>query len=121
METELKFQVPPEHRAALLQAVATASATTTRLQAVYADTADQRLAAAGLALRLRKEGRRWVQTLKGRADGPGGLMQRLEHEVPLPGFAGGAEPALDPSRHAGTPVGERLLALLADGAPLLPV
>jgi triphosphatase len=121
VETELKFQVPAQHRAALLKAVATASAATTRLQAVYADTADQRLAAAGLALRLRKEGRRWVQTLKGRAEGAGGLMQRLEHEVPLAGLAGGAEPALDPSRHAGTPVGERLLALLADGAPLLPV
>ncbi len=119
VETELKFQVPPESRAALLKAVAAASATTTRLQAVYADTADQRLAAAGLALRLRKEGRRWVQTLKGRAEGPGGLMQRLEHEVPVP--AGAAEPALEPARHAGTPVGERLLALLADGAPLLPV
>lgn len=121
METELKFQVPPERRAALRQAVATASARTTRLQAVYADTADQRLAAAGLALRLRKEGRRWVQTLKGRAEGAGGLMQRLEHEVPLPGLAGAAEPVLDPARHAATPVGDRLLALLADGAPLLPV
>lgn len=118
METELKFQVPPEHRGALLKAVATAAARTTRLQAVYADTPDQRLARAGLALRLRKEGRRWVQALKGRAEGAGGLMQRLEHEVPVPGTA---EPALDPARHAGTPLGERLQALLADGAPLLPV
>ena len=62
-ETELKFQVPPARREALQRAIATATARTTRLQAVYADTADHRLAANGLALRLRKEGRVWVQTL----------------------------------------------------------
>ena len=115
-ETELKFQVPPSQRAALERAVATATARTTRLQAVYADTADRRLAAAGLALRLRKEGRVWVQTLKGRGDG---LMQRLEHEVRLPAKAG--VPALDATRHAGSAVGQRLLALLADGAALQPI
>jgi triphosphatase len=74
VETELKFQVPEASRAALEKAVAAAAVQRTRLQAVYADTPDQRLAAAGLALRLRKEGRVWVQTLKGRGDG---LMQRL--------------------------------------------
>ncbi len=115
-ETELKFQVPPAQRAALLKAMATPTAVTTRLQAVYADTADRRLAAAGLALRLRKEGRVWVQTLKGRGDG---LMQRLEHEVRLPARAG--VPMLDARRHAGTSVGDRLLALLADGAELQPI
>ena len=115
-ETELKFQVPPLQRAALQRAVATATARTTRLQAVYADTADRRLAAAGLALRLRKEGRIWLQTLKGRGDG---LMQRLEHEVRLPVRAG--IPALDATRHAGTAIGQRLLALLADGVALQPV
>ena len=115
-ETELKFQVPPGQRAALQRAVATASAVTTRLQAVYADTPDRQLAAAGLALRLRKEGRVWVQTLKGRGDG---LMQRLEHEVALPAQRG--VPVLDAKRHAGTPLGQQLLALLAGGAPLQPV
>ncbi len=113
METELKFQLPPARAAALQRALATASARTTRLQAVYADTADHRLAAAGLALRLRKEGRVWVQTLKGRGDG---LLQRLEHEVPLPAQRG--TPVLAPQRHAGTPAGELLLPLLADGALL---
>ena len=113
LETELKCQVPPDRRAALRRAVATATAQTTRLQAVYADTPDHRLAAAGLALRLRKEGLVWVQTLKGRGDG---LMARLEHEVLLPPQRG--TPALDPARHAGTVVGQRLLQLLADGTPL---
>ena len=118
-ETELKFQVPPESRAALLRAVATVTAVTTRLQAVYADTADRHLAAAGLALRLRKEGRFWVQTLKGRGDG---LMQRQEHEVQR--GAGAAIPALNAQLHAGTPVGDRLLALLVSlgqGSVLQPV
>jgi len=97
MEIELKFQVPAARRAALQRAVATATVQRTRLRAVYADTADDRLAAAGLALRLRQEGRHWVQTLKGRGDG---LMVRIEHECRLPPARG--TPVLDPARHAGT-------------------
>lgn len=117
-EVELKFEVPPAARAAVRRAVGTATARTVRLQAIYADTADERLAGAGLALRLRREDRRWVQTLKGRGSD---LMTRLEHEVALPPVAGrGGTPALDPARHAGTPVGDALAALLADGAPLEP-
>jgi inorganic triphosphatase YgiF len=116
METELKFQIPPNCRAALERAVAGGEAQTTRLQAVYADTAGQELARAGLALRLRKEGRVWVQTLKGRGDG---LVNRLEHEVTLPAQAG--TPALDVQRHAGTAAGERLAAALAPDAMLLPL
>ena len=116
METELKFQVPPARREGLRRAVATASASTTRLQAIYAETAGQHLARAGLALRLRKEGRIWVQTLKGRGDG---LIQRLEHEVRLPPQAG--VPALDLQRHAGTPVAAALAAALPAGADLLPL
>jgi len=83
------------------------------MAAHYFDTADGRLAVAGLALRLRREGRsRWVQTLKGRGDG---LMQRLEHEVVL----GARErPLLDLSRHDGTPVGAALRAALAGQEPV---
>ena len=83
---------------------------------MYADTPDHRLAAAGLALRLRKEGRVWVQTLKGRGDG---LMQRLEHEVALPAQTG--VPALDPGRHAGTPAGALLAAALGTQGRLAPL
>jgi inorganic triphosphatase YgiF len=107
MEIELKFQVPAAQRVALQRAVSTATVKRTRLQAIYVDTADDGLAAAGLALRLRKEGRVWVQTLKGRGDG---LMTRLEHEVTLPAQRG--QPTLDPARHAGTPAGDALARAL---------
>jgi triphosphatase len=102
-ETELKFQIPPERLAALRRAVHTASAQQQRLQAFYFDTPGRDLAAAGLAWRIRREGRRWVQTLKGRGDG---VMQRLEHEVVLPRAP---KPCLpDAALHAGTPAGEHL-------------
>ena len=114
VETELKFQVPPDRRAAVARAVGTATAERLRLQARYFDTPDAQLAAAGLALRLRREGRsRWVQTLKGRGDG---LMQRLEHEVVLPTRG---PVLLDLTRHDGTPAGAALRAALgANGAAL---
>jgi triphosphatase len=112
-EIELKLQVPAARRAEVEAAVAGRTiAARMHLQAAYHDTADGRLAAAGLALRLRREGRRWVQTLKGAtADG----LTRHEHNVPR--GASAAMPALDPALHAGTPVGERLLALLATPPP----
>ncbi|MEX8520083.1 MAG: CHAD domain-containing protein [Leptothrix sp. (in: b-proteobacteria)] len=106
-EIELKFQIPAMAQAAVAKAVAGRTAECTRLQAQYYDTADRLLGQAGFALRLRKEGPCWVQTLKGRGDG---LMQRLEHNAPLPDVAA---PQLDLARHAGTPAGAALLALLA--------
>jgi len=109
-ETELKFQVPAAQLAAVRRALATQTARTTRLRAQYFDTADRRLAAAGLALRLRHEGRRWVQTLKAGGDGS---LHRLEHEVALPAARG--VPRLDIARHVGTPAGDALALALGDG------
>ena len=110
-EIELKFQVPAARRQALGKAVATATATRISLRARYFDTADRRLGRAGLALRVRKEGRRWVQTLKGAGDG---IWQRLEHEVPLR-VAPGVLPLADPALHDGTEAGEALRQALGDG------
>lgn len=110
-EIELKLQVPQGALPAVEQAVAVGQARRQRLQAVYFDTADRRLGAAGLALRLRKEGRRWVQTLKrGSAHG----LEREEHNVVL-ALPPGLEPRADPALHADTPAGRRLAELLADG------
>ena len=107
-EIELKLQVPNARRAAVDAAVAGRSPQPRmRLRAAYLDTADRALAAAALALRLRREGRQWVQTLKGA--GNDGLT-RAEHNTPR--GAGAAMPPVEPMLHAGTPVGDRLIALL---------
>jgi triphosphatase len=56
------------------------------LVSIYCDTADHALAAAGIALRLRKSGRKWVQTIKrGRMGGSAGLFSTEEIERPAPG------------------------------------
>lgn len=109
-EVELRLQVPAHALAAVQRLVAGEGSTRLRLQAAYFDTADGELAAAGLALRLRKEGRRWVQTLK--AGSPHGLAREEHEQTVAPGPAG-AEPALDAARHRGTPAGDALQALLA--------
>lgn len=112
-EIELKLQVPADALPAVERALAAAPVTAERLRALYYDTPDGRLAAAGLALRLRQEGRRWVQTLK---SGPAHGLSRGEHEVAVAGGPRGAPPVLDPARHAGTPPGDALAAALSGGA-----
>ena len=105
MEIELKFLVPRAACAALAIDMARNPAMRGRvsLAAMYLDTEDRRLALAGMAWRLRREGRRWVQTLKA---GGANALERFEHEVVRPG------PSPDASLHAGSAVGDRLLVLL---------
>lgn len=109
VELELKFIVPPERLAALAAEIGAASARRTPMLAHYFDTGDSALAARRIALRLRKEGRRWVQTVKAEGEGP---LQRLEHNVEVK--QPGAAPRPDPARHQGTPAGEALAAALAE-------
>ncbi len=121
-ETELKFRIPPARLAALRRAVATASAEVQPLAAAYFDTAGEHLAQARMALRLRREGADWVQTLK--AEG-GSALQRLEHNVPVAmppdTLPGPARPALVITRHDASAAGAALRRLLADAGqpPLL--
>ncbi|WP_431259590.1 CYTH domain-containing protein [Roseateles chitinivorans] len=108
-EIELRFQIPASQWPVVrrwVEGTGKSVATQERLQASYFDTAGRDLAQAGFALRLRREGEVWVQTLKGAA--PDG-MTRLEHNVPL----GADLPTLDVARHAGHPAGQALQALLA--------
>ena len=113
-ELELKFQVPASLRPSLEQELRCHGGRRTRLLARYFDTPDGLLGRQLLSLRLRREGRRWVQTLKAAGRN---AVHRLEHEVVLR-VAAGSEPALDIARHDGTPAGERLRQVLADaGAP----
>ena len=102
-EFELKFELEPANLKSVAVALLDGKATRQRLQASYFDTAEGALAAHGIVVRLRKEGRRWVQTAKGStAD----VLQRLEHNAALPTGLVSALPALDLSRHRGTPVGK---------------
>lgn len=105
MEVELKFLVPRVAVAAVKAEMARATATCQRisLAALYLDTEDRRLAEAGLAWRVRREGRRWVQTLK---SGSANAMERFEHEVVRP------DASHDASQHAGSATGDRLIAVL---------
>ena len=111
-EVELKFRVPSGARAAVAVEMARGAATHQRmsLAARYLDTEDRRLARQSMAWRLRREGHRWIQTLKAPA---ANSLERFEHEVVRP------DASHDASEHAGTPVGDRFVALLrrarADG------
>ena len=69
VEIELKLSGEPDalkraFAAAPIRDRATGRARTKRLENIYYDTEDQRLRARGLALRVRKDGRRYYQTLK---------------------------------------------------------
>ena len=92
VEKELKLRITPEHlnrlkRHPLLKSLATARATTRRLRNVYYDTPTLDLHRRAMALRLRRVGRQWLQTLKGGGEVRAGLHQRNEWETPVAGEA----------------------------------
>ncbi len=58
---------------------------TRTLRSIYLDTPEHALNKAGIALRLRRDGRRWIQGVKTRATLHGGLSQVGELENPAPG------------------------------------
>lgn len=68
-EIELKFLVPEYKVDSLMRQAKIKSSNTTQLAAHYYDTVDNILAKSGMALRIRKEGDTWVQTLKSNGDG----------------------------------------------------
>lgn len=86
-ETELKLALPPDAADTFVRRMAAWRQTPTRQHLVtrYYDTPAFDLAAAGVAVRVRRVGRRWVQTLKTEGDRAGGLSLRGEYETPAPG------------------------------------
>lgn len=108
-ELELKFHVPPGSADALRAELRRRGARVTPLTAIYFDTEDNMLAREHVALRIRREGRRWLQTLKGKGRS---VVERLEIEVPLKA-TGGATPRLAPARFDGTPAADVLKDALA--------
>jgi triphosphatase len=88
-EIELKLRLPWEvvnqlQRSQLIKSLSISPAITKKLYSVYYDTDDHDLRRKDVALRLRRDGRRWVQTIKGRGGATAGLHQRYEWEVPVP-------------------------------------
>ena len=104
MEIEFKLRLSPTAVAALLAdpMLADAKCTRKRLDNIYFDTPAFDLAKAKTSLRLRKDGRRWLQTVKSGSSASAGLHQRQELEFPV------ARQALDWAPLAGTPFAKQL-------------
>ncbi|MBL0142509.1 MAG: CHAD domain-containing protein [Betaproteobacteria bacterium] len=101
-ETELKLALAPGEaaRVTLAPALAGLESSRSRCSALYFDTPTQELARHGLELRLRREGRQWLATLKASGEALAGLHERPEWEYPARG------PELDLSRFAATPLAD---------------
>ena len=104
LERELKFHVPARQRAGLKTRLKKLGAEPIELHARYYDTDAQTLARAGIALRLRREGNVWIQTIK--MPGPDELS-RIEWNHPRP------EPTLDLAVYGDTHV-DTLIASIAE-------
>ncbi len=105
MEIELKLLVPPAALAALgadplLKGVKAKHKAPKRLDNIYFDTPERALAQARVALRLRKDGSRWLQTVKRGGTAQAGLHSREEVEFAVAGMA------LEWRVLAGTPLGK---------------
>lgn len=92
LETELKLLCEPAvlgriARHPAVRAYKQGRAHSVQLISRYFDTPDGRLCATGLALRVRRTPRGWVQTLKGEGEGAAGLQARPEWEWPVPSGA----------------------------------
>jgi triphosphatase len=114
-EIELKLLLDPRQErmlrsGAAVRHAAAGPARTRKLHSIYYDTADGALRGAGIALRLRRDGRKWVQTVKKAPKGIAqGLSTPVEDECVLPG------PALDLARIADDELREEVIGLAGPG------
>jgi inorganic triphosphatase YgiF len=95
-EIELKLELAPGdlprlQRHPVVRQQALGRAATRLLRSVYFDTPELDLAGRGIALRVRRVGRSYVQTVKARGAGGAGLFERIELEAPV----GGEHPDLE--------------------------
>jgi inorganic triphosphatase YgiF len=113
-EIELKLAIEAEQarklgRLPLIRDSLAARTITRKMHSVYYDTPEQDLRQAGAGLRLRREGSRWVQTLKSGGSVEAGLHRRNEIESRVPAQlldyralaqSGVSEMLADPARRA---------------------
>ncbi len=87
LEIELKLLLPQEQVPAFLRLMARRGVNPVKrsLHTRYFDTPDFALSRQGFALRVRRAGRRWLQTLKTEGQRAGGLSMREEYETPTQG------------------------------------
>jgi inorganic triphosphatase YgiF len=88
IETELKLRITPEQlarlkRHPLLRKLQVARPVARRLYNIYYDTPKLELHQSAMALRLRRAGGQWLQTLKGGGSVKAGMHQRNEWEIPV--------------------------------------
>ncbi len=109
-EFEMKFLFPDDKLQAVEKFIVSKGGIRRQhLQAIYIDTPDFLLTQAGIALRLRKEGRQWIQTLKVSTSNP---LERLEHNVLL-NTVGNAIPHWDIALHQTHEAGHLLKKYLS--------
>jgi inorganic triphosphatase YgiF len=96
LNVDLSLRVPEGARDAVRRAMRARGATKQEIRDLYFDTADDRLAAAGFSLRVRRIDRRWSQILELEANAG---ETRLEHQVAMRAPARGAVPMVDLARH----------------------
>lgn len=87
-EIELKLRLPPGcvarlQRNSLLKSLSISSPVTRKLYSVYYDTSSFDLRHSRIAFRLRREGKRWTQTIKGGGSAIAGLHQHDEWDAPV--------------------------------------
>jgi inorganic triphosphatase YgiF len=104
-EVELKLRVRPEdlprlQRAAWLRQIQAGRPLVRHLDAVYFDTPDLDLKRKGAILRIRKEGRRFIQCVKAAAEPAGGALVRREWETAVAGRQPEPEAIADPAAQA---------------------
>ena len=115
-EIELKLEVPENsvarlNRSALLKKAKAASCKPITVVSVYFDTEEMKLHRNGLSLRVRRLGRRHIQTIKQASGSSAGLFVRGEWECDI----SGPRPDLNVAN------GAALKHLLGRNAPLVPV
>jgi inorganic triphosphatase YgiF len=103
-EIELKFEAGPGARNLILDTgvLDGAKARRTPQETIYFDTKSGSVRRRGFSLRIRRSGKKWVQTVKHRTDSPAGLFSRDEWEVAVTG------PELDFDEIGKTPLGRWL-------------